>query len=386
MKQLFNPITATAWKGGHGASGSICPAKQAVHCTAIIPYCLQCILGILISLIFLFTTAPLFAGNIPAPKNVRVIKHHPGFFVYIGRSKVQYTLNLIADNPDFIGIKKVYEWRDIETSKGAYDFSEIISDLAEVQAKGKRLWIFIRAFQNQNGHNPKTPTYMWNDTKYGGNLPYCGNYKRTAGRGGWLPIIWNSEVQARFEALYTALGTRFNGEPYVEGININETSTGKPTLPGEKEGYSPAAELAGFKIRALAAKNAFPDKSVIQMINYTSGWDREAFGAWCLSHGIGIGIPDFTIHNPNDSAYILVYPMMKNSRDIVPGGPDVQWEDYERINPKTGKYYTAAELLYAIDLVDPWYFFWEKREPYFTRDVIPAIREFHKNGGNLGHK
>ena len=96
--------------------------------------------------------------------------------------------------------------------------------------------------------------------------------------------------------------------------------------------------------------------------------------------------PDFTIHNPNNSIHEIVYPMMKNSRNVVPGGPDVQWADYERINPKTGRYYTAVELLDAIDLVDPWYMFWEKREPYFSRDVIPAIREFHKNGGNLGHK
>jgi len=376
MKQLFNPITATVWKG-HGASGSICPAKQAVHCVPIIPYRLQCILGILISLIFLFTTAPLFAGYVPAPKNVRAIKHHPGFFVFLG-GDITWALKLIADNPDFIGIKKVYYWKLLEPSKGVYDFSEIISDLAKVQAQGKRLWIQPKYVQ-YNDSTPLTPTYMWSDTKYGGNLPYCGNYKRKVARGGWLPIIWNSEVQARFEALFTALGNRFNNEPYIEGVTIDETSTGIPQLPGETEGYSKAAELEGFKVRALAAKAAFPDKSVIQQINYAS-FDREAFGAWCLSHGIGIGIPDFTIDNPDNSANRIVYPMMKNSRNVVPGGPDVQWLDYERG-------ITAAELLNAsIDLVDPWYFFWEKREPYFTRDVIPAIREFHKNGGNLGHK
>ena len=375
MKQLFNPITATVWKGGHGASGSICPAKQAVHCVPIIPYRLQCILGILISLIFLFTTAPLFAGNIPAPKNVRVIKHHPGFFMRIG-GNITWPLNLIADNPDFIGILKVYTWKDIETSEGVYDFSEIISDLAEVQAKGKRLWIQV-SYVEYGPWNPDTPTYMWNDLKYGGNLPYCGNYKRTVARGGWLPIIWNSEVQARFKALFTALGNRFNNEPYIEGVTIDETSTGKPT-GAAAEGYSPAAELAGFKIRALAAKAAFPDKSVIQQINYAT-FDREEFGAWCVSHGIGIGCPDFIINDVNDSCYRIVYPMIKKYRNVTLNGLDVQWFDYERGN-------TAAELLDAIDLVDPWYFFWVKREPYFTNDVIPAIREFHKNGGNLGHR
>lgn len=378
MKQLFNPITATVWKGGHGAASSICPTKQAVHCIPIIPYRLQCILGILISLIFLFTTAPLSAGSIPAPENVRIIKRHPGFFAYIG-GDITWTLNLIADNPDFIGIKKLYNWKLLEPSEGIYDFSEIISDLAKVQAEGKRLWIQPAYVQYHAGGSPLLPAYMCKDTKYGGKLPYCGNYVRFDNRG-WLPIIWNLEVQTRFKALFTALGKRFNNEPYIEGITIDETSTGVPQLPGETAGFSPSAELAGFKVRALAAKNAFPDKSVIQQINYTIGWDIEEYGAWCVSHDIGIGIPDFTIHMPNDSAPRLVYPMMKNSRNVVPGGPDVQWNDYT-YGP------TSAELLNAsIDLVDPWYFFWEKREPYFSRDVIPAIRKFHKNGGNLGHK
>jgi len=306
---------------------------------------------------------------------------HYGHWVYLG-GDITWALNLIADNPNFIGIKKVYNWRDLEPSENVYDFSEIESDLAEVQAKGKRLWI-QPLYVQYSDYNPLTPTYMWGDTKYGGNLPYCGNYKRTVARGGWLPIVWNPEVQARFQALFAALGARFNNEPYIEGIIIDETSTGVPQLAGETEGYSSAAELEGFKIRALAAKNAFPDKAVIQQINFAS-FDREDFGAWCVSHGIGIGTPDFTVHRPDDEDfspggrfYSIIYPMMLQYHEDVPIGPEVQWADYEKMNPETGEYATPLELLVASrDLANPWYFFWEKREPWFTDEVIPTVNQY----------
>ena len=307
---------------------------------------------------------------------------HYGHWVYLS-GDITWTLNLIADNPNFIGIKKVYMWKDVETSEGVYDFSEIISDLAELQAEGKRLWIQLGYIRwGTSVGLPRTPTYQWSNSKYGGNSPYHGVYSRMGIPGAtWAPIIWNSEVQARFEAVFAALGSQFNGEAYIEGTVLDETSVGAPILPGETEGYSPAAELAGFKVRVLAAKNAFPDKSVLQMINYSVNWDREAFGAWCLSNSIGIGCPDFAIKDrdlgPGQPFYTVIYPMMKNSHDDVPGGPDCQWANYEKTNPETGTDCTPLELLAAVyDLVDPYYFFWEKREPYFTDDVIPAVNQY----------
>lgn len=225
---------------------------------------------------------------------------------------------------------------------------------------------------------------MWSDTKYGDDLPYCGNYVRSAQLGGWYTIIWNLEVQARLDALYTALGTQFNGEAYFEGTSLTETAQAKPI--GDQFGYSSSGKLAGFKAKALSAKTAFPDKAVIQMINYAS-FDLPTFAAWCTSYGIGIGGPDVVINNKNDSIYTDIYPLYKKYRNVTLNGPDVQWDCYEKINPKTGKYYTVQELLDAsIEIMDPWYMFWSNRAPYFSRDVVPAIRKFHDEGHSLGHK
>jgi len=298
---------------------------------------------------------------------------HYGHWVFMG-GDITSTVTLIKNNPDFIGIKKVYHWKYLETSEGVYDFSEITSDLAELQAEGKRLWVQVSTTTWSSGGSPRTPEYMWTDSKYGGTLPYYSVYERSVGYGGWVPIFWNTELQDRFRALNTALGASFNGEAYFEGVTLGETSIGRP--PGAQFGYTVAGALAGFKTIASAMKTAFPDKAFIHNVNYAP-FDRADFCAWCVSNNIGIGCPDFRINSVTNSIYTLIYPIMLQYHDDIPIAPDVQWEDYEYVNPETGVYGTAAELLIAShDITDPHYFSWERREPYFTNDVIPAVNEY----------
>ena len=49
-------------------------------------------------------------------------------------------------------------------------------------------------------------------------------------------------------------------------------------------------------------------------------------------------------------------------------GPDVQWDNYERNN------ISVREIRdFAIATFDPWYIFWQVREPYFSNEVLPAV-------------
>jgi hypothetical protein len=316
--------------------------------------------------------------NIIAPKSVNPDKFHPGFYLSVGLSQEtpSAAFSILIDNPIFTGGKRIYAWKDIEPSEGKYDFSKIEQDLTYLKSIGKRLWIQVFYTQFNGDLSPLTPSYMWKNSTYGCGPQYYGSYERSAQTGGWIPCFWNNNVNSKLRALYTALGNRFNKEEYLEGISLDETAidtSAAKNIPG----YSPAIVYAAFKENALATKQAFPDKVVIQQINYAP-YDLVDYSSWLIQKQIGIGSPDVILHNTTLTG--TIYPQYSTYHNDVPTGPDVQWSNYEQNNPETGRSYNAEEILTGmINISNPWYMFWIKREPYFSNDVLPTLIKY----GNL---
>lgn len=305
-------------------------------------------------------------ATIVAPRSINVNNFHPGYYYSVGHSKgtSEEVFGRLIDLPEFVGGKRIYTWRVLESQKGVYDFSKIEADLAYLESIGKRLWIYVGNTQFNGNGPPNMPQYMWDDATYGCGYEYeyYGSYRRETQAGGWLPCFWNDEVKARFIALATALGERFNSEPYFEGISFDETAI--DTYAAKKQaGYSANKIKETYQARVLAARNAFPDKIVMQKINFAP-YDIEEFGAWLVENDIGIGSPD--IYLENASLTTKVYPQYLKYHHQVPTGPDIQWKNYEKA--------TAEELLLgAIEVTNPWYIFWLRRDAYFD-DVLEAIR------------
>gem|GEM_PF-2420001 len=319
--------------------------------------------------------APPSAGtsNIIAPKSVNPQNFHPGHYMMVGIHDSIPEFGKIINNPNVVGIKKVYTWVDIEPAEGIYDFTEIESDLAYLESIGKRLWIFVLDTTWNSSYNPKTPVYMWSNPKYGCDSRHYGNYERSAQQGGWLPCIWNKNVQSRRAALYQALGKKFNNEPYFEGINLGETSTG---VANAAWGYSTESVRTAFMANALALKKAFPDKSVIQYINWAP-FDLAPFAAELAQNGIGIGGPDIYLLPEKQSIRDTTYPLQLQYHNDVPITIDAQGAEFMRINSDLGRPNNAAELLQgAIDLINPWYMFWIDIEPYISNDTLPTLDKY----------
>ena len=314
--------------------------------------------------------APCTPGG-SAPTTVNPANFHPGHYMSVGTSTGTKGFSRIAGNPNFVGIKRSYKWVELETALGVYDFSRIASDLASAQSLGKRYWISIRETATNSNDLPWVPSYMWNDPKYGCGPRYYGTYERTASNGGWIVCFWNERTRDRFAALYTALGARFNGEPYFEGINLGETAINTSAAKACDCGYSAAAVKAAFQHIALAAKVAFPDKSVMQMINFAP-YNLADFATWLAANGIGIGTPDVALHK--NFLITVIFPQFVAYHNLVPTGPDVQWGNYKGNTAEPGhENVVETILLGAIEHTDPWYMFWRNREPWFTEQVIPII-------------
>jgi hypothetical protein len=104
------------------------------------------------------------------------------------------------------------------------------------------------------------------------------------------------------------------------------------------------------------------------------GYLRGIYNAARSVH-VGVGGPDLL---PFRTGQVKgSYPLIREASGIVPTGIAVQDGNLEEINPKTGKRVTVAELLeFAMQSLRVDYIFWGTQEPYYSRDVIPAIASF----------
>ena len=197
----------------------------------------------------------------PAPKSINPENFNPGHYLSVGAGNVSpaAAFREIADNPYFIGGKRIYTWRSLEPSFGEYDFSRIEKDLEYLQSIGKRLWIQVGYTQFNASAIPNVPVYMWVNPAFGCGPEFYGIYRRQAQKGGWIPCYWNDNLGDRFVSLISALGARFNDEPYFEGISIGETAIDHRAARSQG-GYSVKAVKDAFKKKILAARQAFPDK------------------------------------------------------------------------------------------------------------------------------
>jgi hypothetical protein len=130
-------------------------------------------------------------------------KHNAGHYVALMRGNDSQSVMSASIKGGVKGFMKRYTWQSLEPVKGAYDFSEIVSDLSYLAGQGMHLIVMIedKTFVDER----PTPAYLWADTKR--NKP-----------GGWTAVRWAPFVVSRMKALATALGNRFDSNPYFEGI------------------------------------------------------------------------------------------------------------------------------------------------------------------------
>jgi len=148
----------------------------------------------------------------------------PKNFLFISSQEIK-SLEPIVKRDDIEGVQIVYSWKQLERSKGQYDFTDIENDLKVLNSLRKKLFIQIqdRSFTIENKNVPKylltEPIYKGRMTKQVDNP---GENKPIA--YGWVSMQWVPAVQQRYQLLLVALAERFDGKIY--GINLPETAIG----------------------------------------------------------------------------------------------------------------------------------------------------------------
>lgn len=329
---------------------------------------------LLLTFLLGFTTSSLAAE---LPKNIAEedAKFHPGHYMLVWNSSGKRTFDKIKDNPNILGVQKRYEWFELEPKKGEYDFSEIERDLSYLLSIGKRLVIQIQS----KGHEIPVPEYTRTEEYDGGYFEGTGFNKKPH----YYAMRWNEKVVEREIALLKALGERFDDEPFIEALVLDETSVGIRKVP--KDGpwnkrrwqdpsYTPKKYSDGLMAVMSGAKQAFPNTVVIQYMNYLAGGPKHLadIAAHAYRIGAGIGGPDIKIDRKMPS-----YRYYEQYAGKMPLGAAVQWDNYVWKNPRTDEVATTEEIMrFGLKELHLDYMFWIVRQPWFGRDVVPAIKKF----------
>jgi len=302
-------------------------------------------------------------------------KFHPGFYGSFGGGKgvgngyeTTGTFDLIKGNPDFIGAARYWFWNDLELSFGNYDFSGIDKDLENAKKLGKAYGVILIA-TNYHAATPRTPSYMWNDPKYGGEPGKYSTIPNASDANIQEPVLWNQFVLDRFFALLSALAAKYDNDPSFAFVMLDETD-----LAGAVNGYdwSVQKEESAFRARLLSALQSFRRTQVFQEINFTSGWDLAAFSAWAVQQGTGLAGPDV---QPYDAWLKGPYPIQRTYHNQVPIEISVEWTNFDSQNP-------SQLLATAIQEVNPHYMVWDLTRSPFQSEVFSAVRNFINTQGS----
>jgi hypothetical protein len=297
-------------------------------------------------------------------------KFHPGHYSVIVRAH-NGDQRFMDDTltPGMRGIMKKYTWRELEPTKGNYNFSKIQADLNWAQAYGMQ--VIIRIDDKTFSLERPNPAYL--DALTPRNVT-----------GGYTIVRWHPTVVTRYKALVAAMGKRFDSHPNFEGIAAQETSLGLGSAALQKYAYTPEKYRDALISSFGYALNVMPRSRVFWYMNFFKG-NQSYIGSVAAAlgpKGLVMAGPD-TLPDRRELVE-RAYPFYTQFKDKMHLGIQVEDICYRALHETSGystKYWTMPELFrYATDKLHVDYMFWvrlTKSQPsdaYNWTHALPVIK------------
>jgi hypothetical protein len=299
------------------------------------------------------------------------VAHDPVNFLFADSDDLA-TRPALIERPDIAGVQIVYTWKSLEPAQGEYDFSQIETDLAFLEKRGKKLFVQLQdRFFLIEARN--VPRYLLEGPEYGGGLvPQSDNPGEGKPVGhGWVAMQWNPAVRARFQALLRALATKFDGR--IHGINLPESAV-EVDPKKDKTGFTCDVYFAAEMENARVARAAFRKSHVVQYVNFwPCEWENERkymsrFFEFAAQNHIGLGGPDIVPWQPAQmkNSYPFFNQYLGRLELVAMA---VQEPTLTYTNPKTKQKFTRAEFVaFARDYLGVDIIFWSVGAPWMKAD------------------
>lgn len=319
------------------------------------------------------------------------VKWNPGHYVMLvgsgngGKNSSSYMAEIykeMASHKAIRGIAIRYDWSEIEKTKGVYDFTSIDKHLADLTKVNKQLIILLE----YKSFTPDIliPAYMRTAEYEGGVVPLGSNGVIK----GYNIKLWNTAVYNRMVAFVTALGKHLDSHPNFEGFGLQETAMGQVMKP------LTSAQVNGFYKNLInvdkAAKAAFPETMVFQLMNYPRNLlesmigDLQTMGATLGATDIFIDEPGLNIKGTrytSDGLY-LHFPELTG---VMPLLAQVEKSNYENTrHDRKGHKPTITEILnFGKDKLHVNYIMWTRSPGYFDH-VLEMLNQAGQTGNESG--
>lgn len=300
-------------------------------------------------------------------------KYHKGHYIAL-MSYSDTTKTMAASmKPGVKGFMKRYQWKDLEPTKGSYNFSEIQADLTWCAANGMQLILMIEDKTFGSGAINPAPDYI-------------AQYAAKNLGGGYTMIRWDPVVVSRFNALTAALGAKFDSNKAFEGIATQESA---PSLSGttlKAYGYTPEKYRDSYINTLSAAAAAMPTSRVFWFMNFIPGNQTyiASIATAVAPKGVLMGGPD--VAPDNYALQTKTYPYYDQFYGKMPLFGQIEGMCYEHLHATSGystKYWTMTELYkYAKTDLHVNYMFWVRlptpapADSYDYYDALPVIQAY----------
>lgn len=275
-----------------------------------------------------------------------------------------------SKRPGVKGFMKRYQWKELEPTKGNYDFAEIQADLNWCATNGMQLIIMI---EDKTFRSPSpAPAYL-------------AQYAAPNSGGGYTMIRWDPVVVARFKALVAALG-RFDSNKAFEGIATQETAPSLSSATLKTYGYTPEKYRDAYIDVLSAAGTSLPTSRVFWFMNFFPGNNNyiATIATAVASKGVVMGGPD--VAPDNYALQTKSYPFYDQLYGVLPMFGQVEGLCYRHQHATSGyttKYWTMLELYkFARTDMHANYMFWvrlPKPDPADSNDYYDALPVIEAN-------
>jgi hypothetical protein len=233
--------------------------------------------------------------------------------------------------PNIRGIQKRFTWRQLEPTRGAYNFTPILNDLQKFKDEtGSTPYPrYLRILLMYKGIGGKgAPNYLSVTTDPGYDSAFGPGIYNWNGTSNEHPCFWLPAVEERFALFLDAMGAALDsigrpaGDPryFLSTVDFNETSWGPTPTDDQKNKMGEALKRLQLRLKA-----AFPTTICGHFLNF-----------------------------PNTASYSVLKVLAPHMRDngLTLGGPDTWWNDTSVEGPPLGNgvygYYDDASGLTAI--------------------------------------
>jgi len=284
----------------------------------------------------------------PAPK-VGVPGHY--LFPNDGTSSIDTMLDSVSSGLQ--GFVKRWDWKELETSKDVYDFSEVQSDLTALRDVDMQLAVMIqlRSFKDSEHFLPQ---YLIDS----GYEMHCDE------NTGYAPKRWEPEVTARLGLLHKAMAEAVDSYTNFEGVTTQETSQGFTSAQLYSNSYTPELYRDALISINADASTYFNQSKVFWFFNFISdnnGYTANVASAAIALGNVIIGGPDVLQDNTGVQTHVSPrYIAFKDVLDTFGSFQNVSYAESDA--SRGGQLYSMQEQFdYAVNSWQIDYAFWNRR-------------------------